>query len=294
MLCGNRSTLPLSENFTSPTLILYHANCPDGFASAWLYWKVLGDKVKLIPFKHNDPLPDVTDENVLMIDVSTSLERLEVLNSQAKSFRLLDHHQSALNTLSVLPYCHFDLKLSGVGLAWNDLFGSMDDFPMALELVQRRDLGGHLEYDEDALLHYLDSLHYDFNRWDQFLSSLPTEMPAIHHQGRAMSRCISTMSKKMILNSREIRQQGFKGRAVNAPVEFAPNIFTRLTKQYPELDFVFIWSMDAKGVVWGSWRSKTINTISLAEQFNGGGHDFASGARLDLNDLNKMLNIDES
>lgn len=282
----------INPNFKKPTLILYHAKCPDGFACAWLYWKMFGDSIIYTPFNHDDTLPNVEGHHVLMIDVSTNENRLEKLKESSLSFRLLDHHHSAKNKLNHLSYTCFDLSMSGIGLAWNDIFNKKEELPFPLTLIQKRDLHQELYPDEIKILHYLDSLHYCFNKWDLFFDSLQEDgVLHIKNQGAAIEQCLNTMAKKLILNSRVFCQQGYKGRAVNASVELAPNLFSGLKMMDPEIDFAFIWSMDSHGVIWASWRSEKINTVALAEEFNGGGNPFASGARMKFDVLSKLLDI---
>lgn len=283
----------INPDFQKPTFILYHAKCPDGFACAWLYWKMFGDSIVYFPFNHDDPLPNVSGHHVLMIDVSTHEERLAKLKEEALSFRLLDHHHSAQKKLSHLNYTYFDLNISGIGLAWNDIFSSQESLPFPLTLIQKRDLNHSLLPDEIKILHYLDSLHYCVDKWDVFFDNLQQDgVLHIKNQGAAIEQCLNTMAKKLIANSRTFHQQGYRGRSVNASVELAPNIFSGLKVIDPEIDFAFIWSMDAHGIIWASWRSETINTVLLAEEFNGGGNPFASGARIKIDDLSKLLNLE--
>jgi uncharacterized protein len=111
-------------------IIIYHSNCPDGWAAAYVC-KMKYPEAELLPLNHGldgEQLRDVLNKcegkNVIMVDYSLRTHHLnDELNSIAKSFRILDHHKSAQEVLAGAPYATFDMKRSGAGLAWDYLFG---------------------------------------------------------------------------------------------------------------------------------------------------------------------------
>src|SRR5690606_9026053 len=110
------------KNRPDPTHVLYHAACRDGFTAAWAISKRFpnatfvpvhyGEKFDMRPYKGKD---------IIMVDVSLSREDTLALNNIANSLYLVDHHKTAFEKLSDLPFVFFDMKRSGAGLAW-DLF----------------------------------------------------------------------------------------------------------------------------------------------------------------------------
>ena len=52
------------------THIIYHKACPDGFASAYIAWKVLGNTPAYIPQSYYDKLPDIKNGKLLVCDFS--------------------------------------------------------------------------------------------------------------------------------------------------------------------------------------------------------------------------------
>jgi len=51
-------------------LVIYHANCIDGYTSAWAAWRKYGDDAEYLPASYGDPAPDVTGRWVLVVDFS--------------------------------------------------------------------------------------------------------------------------------------------------------------------------------------------------------------------------------
>lgn len=115
-------------------LIIYHQNCPDGWAAAYIC-KLKYSEAELMPLNHGLLPPALeelfkyaTGKDVIMVDYSLRTRELnDRLNAVAKSFRILDHHKTAQATLEGASYATFDMKRSGAGLAWDYLFGKDSD-----------------------------------------------------------------------------------------------------------------------------------------------------------------------
>ena len=84
-------------------MVLYHANCSDGFGAAWAAWKLLGSKAKYIACKHGSPPPDVTGKNVAICDFSFNNATTKKMIQDANSLVILDHHKSAVVELHDIP-----------------------------------------------------------------------------------------------------------------------------------------------------------------------------------------------
>ena len=62
-------------------VLLYHANCPDGFGSAYSFWKKFGDDMEYIPVKHGQPPPEgLSGKNVYIADFAYKRDILLELN----------------------------------------------------------------------------------------------------------------------------------------------------------------------------------------------------------------------
>ena len=85
------------------TLCIYHGNCADGFGSAWAVREALGDDVEFHPGVYQDDPPDVTDQDVILVDFSYKRDVLFEMEKTAYSILILDHHKSAAEELSNYP-----------------------------------------------------------------------------------------------------------------------------------------------------------------------------------------------
>ena len=55
---------------SSVEVVLYHANCNDGFGAAYSAWKLLGNRAEYIACSHGTPPPDITGKKVVCLDFS--------------------------------------------------------------------------------------------------------------------------------------------------------------------------------------------------------------------------------
>jgi hypothetical protein len=273
-----------------PTLVLYHANCADGFGAAWAIYLRFGDRVRYEPATYGQPPPSslVAGERVVMVDVSFPRADIERLSAAASQFFLVDHHASAYEDLAILPQVFFDLTRSGAGLAWDMCHPSVPR-PLLIDLIEDRDLWNH-RMPQTKWLCVLDSLPFDFSAWDAFSSRLDIDAQGVSADAVAITRFSMCAMDRVIEDAVPIIQAGKRGWAVNAPHDMSSEICARLC-QRPNTDFGFSWFYTASGEASCSWRSKKENTnvIDLARQYGGGGHPVASGARLSMEMLGELL-----
>ena len=82
-------------------LVIYHANCADGFGAALAAWLKLGDEAEYLPMQYGDvPEPQdlrdwVDDREVYILDFSLPHAGMEELFRSAKRVVWLDHHASS-------------------------------------------------------------------------------------------------------------------------------------------------------------------------------------------------------
>ena len=106
-MAGSRTQHPFSE---PPTVVLYHAECADGFGAAWAIWNRF-PAARFIPVKHGNPPPaELQDQRVVIVDFSYARETLETMAAQTQALLVLDHHITAEKALAGLPYAYFDMK----------------------------------------------------------------------------------------------------------------------------------------------------------------------------------------
>lgn len=74
-------------------LVIYHANCADGFTAAWAVRQAMD--AEFYPGVHGAPPPDVTDRVVILVDFSYPRTQLLEMARAARSLLVLDHHKTA-------------------------------------------------------------------------------------------------------------------------------------------------------------------------------------------------------
>ena len=100
-MADSRTQHPFSD---PPTVVLYHAECADGFGAAWAIWNKF-PAAQFIPVKHGNPPPTgLQDQRVVIVDFSYARETLETMAAQTQALLVLDHHITAEKALAGLPY----------------------------------------------------------------------------------------------------------------------------------------------------------------------------------------------
>jgi len=84
-------------------LVIYHANCTDGFGAAFAAWTVLGDEAEYLPMRYDEAekwnTEDGRGRDVYILDFSLPSKTLVVLTAIAKKVVFFDHHKTAFESL---------------------------------------------------------------------------------------------------------------------------------------------------------------------------------------------------
>ena len=81
-------------------LVIYHANCADGFTAAWAVHKAM--PADFHAGVYGNPPPNVTGRDVILVDFCYHADVMLQLRDTARSILVLDHHKTADE---VLPHC---------------------------------------------------------------------------------------------------------------------------------------------------------------------------------------------
>lgn len=255
----------------SPNIVLYHAECLDGFGAAWAIWKQFPN-AHFIPVKHGNPPPaDLKDQRVVIVDFSYARPVLEAMASETKELLILDHHITAEKALNGLPYAYFDQKKSGAVLAWEWAHGSAA--PWLLQYVQDKDLWTWALPESREINAALASYPFDFNLWDRF------SQPTLEQEGRAILRYEQELVGKLAAQAILVEFRGEIVPSVHSAV-LTSQIGERLSPHHP---FCLIWH-DRDGRRYFSMRSREDGTDvgTIAASFGGGGHTHAAGFSVPL------------
>src|SRR6188768_561709 len=104
MLEGSVELLSKETEMSKP-LCIYHGNCADGFGAAWVvrkYYKenVLSDEPEFYTGVYQNPPPDCTGRDVIIVDFSYKRPVMEKILEQCKSLTWIDHHKTAIEDMS--------------------------------------------------------------------------------------------------------------------------------------------------------------------------------------------------
>ena len=268
-------------------LVIYHADCPDGFTAAWVFHRWFkaspaDHEVEFYAAKHGDPPPDVKGRMVYIVDFSYPRDVLLRMHEEAEHLQVFDHHVTAQGDLEGLDFCTFDMERSGAGIAWDELF---PDEPRStlVSYVEDRDLWRF------ALPHSKEvNAVYQSHPWTfEALDSLDeTPIESLVSQGKAIVRFTDKLVETSVTYAEEVV---IDGSGVLMVCSWLPQLRSvlgsRLCQGRP---FSVIWWPRADGAVGLSFRStdEGRDVAEIAKAFGGGGHRNASGAMTDnLSDL---------
>ena len=147
-------------------IVIYHKACNDGFASAYIAYKVLGNNAKYIPLSYYDKVPTFKNKNILVCDFSFDAKIAKKLIKKKNKIFFLDHHKTALEKLEDLPdkYKLLDMEHSGAYLTWKHFFPNKE-IPLFVKLIQDYDLWQFKYKETKPFTLALDMLPYYFKRW---------------------------------------------------------------------------------------------------------------------------------
>lgn len=268
-------------------LCVYHADCVDGFTSAWVVHHALQGRVELQAFRYGDGLDpeDVVGRDLLIVDFSFPRKHMISLLDAAGKVVILDHHKTAAKALADLPLkdtdvCVFDMDRSGASLTWDVLMAGRPR-PNLVRYVEDRDLWRfHLPWSREVSA-FVHSFDHFVALWDRLAAALdqPKVLADCVMEGAGIDRQHKrTVTQLANEYRRRMTIAGISVWAANAPHAFASDLGHLLAEDAP---FAAVYWDTAAGRVF-SLRSRPggADVAAVAEQFGGGGHARAAGFTL--------------
>jgi len=269
----------------SINLVIYHANCTDGFGAAYAAWKLLGDRAEYHPAKYGEPPPDVSGKNVLVVDFSYDNATTKKLIKEAKGFLVLDHHKTAMIELHDVSCTRFDMNHSGAMLSWC-YFHPGKEAPRMIKHIEDRDLWKwEIPYSKEFSAAF-DMVPFDFEEFDKYLDD--SAVDAAQERGAYILAYSKTVISK-IAKQAVHRKMGGKNVLVVNSSHWMSEIGNALS---PKCDFAVIWYYDHETrQVKVSLRShhEDSDVSEVAKSFGGGGHRKAAGFNLPANTSIEMI-----
>lgn len=303
---------------TEKTLCIYHGNCADGFGSAWAVRHALGDDIDFHAGVHQNPPPDVTGRDVVLVDFSYKRDVVAEMRAKATSILILDHHKSAQEDLQNFidigqwtgkvnwrrhlenvaqddmenahgtVYVLFDMDRSGAGITW-DFFHDAPR-PKLIDHIEDRDLWKFELEGTREIQAAVFSHPYDFEVWDRLMVA---DLGELRREGEAIERKHHKDVAELVgVCKRSLRIGGHVVPAASLPYTLTSDAGHLMCRPIDEAlhgvnvpPFAVCYWDTPEGRVF-SLRSDdkwgAIDVSEIAKQYGGGGHKNAAGFRVTL------------
>lgn len=275
----------------SDVVIIHHANCPDGFGSAWLLQQSWEDSPTIIAASYGDPVPDVVDgSQVFLVDYCYPATELINIAGRCDTLTILDHHQTALDYVrdAGIPTYHsigefnlhhegepafavLDMEHSGVGLVMQ----FTDKHVPFLYRIEDRDLWRFALADTPEVFAAVTSRPYEIEAWDEIEAVHPADLAL---EGRAIQRYRQKLIDECVANARmALLPTGHRVWVAAAPYAIGSDVAGELAKRTPTLFGAYY--VEHPTTIRFGLRSTPdgADVAEIAEVLGGGGHKHASG-----------------
>ena len=298
---GNRNVneTGVFEHVNRDKIYILHHDDADGWGAGAICHSSTSEnkyETKIFAVNYNQPFPfDVeiltSKDKVFILDFSYPKEILEDIHKRVERLIVLDHHKSAIG-LADLPYVVFNLKKSGVLLAW-DYFVPEYPAPESVQLLDCYDLWKKNDpkhsWEKVVAFHFacMEGLKKDMQAWVGMLNGyvIPNNFwelgyAHLHNLQEAIKAIKESPSTEIV----EVNNKRYC-------LFFAEDMISLVSDGLyndPELNVVgtgCLFKRKDKWVV--SLRSKTVedfNARLFAESLDGGGHDLSAGAVIGSNE----------
>lgn len=272
-------------------VVIYHAQCRDGFGAAYAAWKKFGDSASYLPLRNQTDLTlEIKDKIIYVLDYSFSEEKYLALRANNKSIVVIDHHQSAAEVVSKYPENIFDQEHSGAVLSWM-YFHSATPVPSLLLYVEDHDLWKFQLPNNREFNSAMKEYPTTFVAWDELIIKLEDE--TFFNDFIKTGVIISKFEDKLVDDLLQYRERAiFEGHEIwvlNVSRTYRSILGHKLATLNKEaggapLSIVYYHH---QGEVSLSLRSEDdIDVSEIAKKYGGGGHKHAAGIKVEsFNDL---------
>lgn len=262
-------------------VVIYHAECRDGFGAAYAAWKKFGNRAEYLPAKYGGEVPELEDKEIYIVDFSFEEEVLKKWVKDNKKVVEIDHHVSAKEKVKAASEYLFDLKHSGAYLAWR-YFWPDKKVPLLIKYLEDQDLWNFKLPQTRALTTYINTVEADFKVWKKLETDLEKadRRKEFITKGKFLQGYVNSMVEWMVENrAEEVIFEGKRILAVN-------NAYKPLTSQLghalyeKQPDMAIVWSQQGNQRKFSLRSNGKVNVAKIAEKYSGGGHPGAASFSL--------------
>jgi oligoribonuclease NrnB/cAMP/cGMP phosphodiesterase (DHH superfamily) len=265
---------------TKPAIILYHANCDDGFGAAYAAWMKFGDNAEYRAVQYGDPthIEEFAGRHVYIIDFSFSPEVISQMSQGATQITLLDHHKSAAEQWQgITPPSNavitFDMNRSGAQMSW-DHFHPDIPRPILIEHIADYDLWRFILPDTRYFCAGLGLQPRTFAAWHTIM---PDRLIANGHIIFELQRRQIEMTMEGELRS--VTLCGHNGLAANV-IDNISQTGHEIAKRSGTFSLTFF--VKGEDVICSLRSQPAFDVSELAKCYGGGGHAQASGFKMTI------------
>ncbi len=289
-------------------VVLFHANCPDGWCAAFIAAKALEitDKSLLIPCNYAEPDLELKLTSAVarlndgggicyMLDFSLPRERLIQFHAETgQRLVVLDHHATAEADLKDLgDWVMFDMARCGAMMTLDYFAPKVADpgqfkayFNTVAEYTQDRDLWHWKLFKSRQVSAWIATRERDLATWHEVPEMLNHQMDSVLLAGDAILNFQGQLVRHAVEKS-ELRYyvdedlKEYKVRTTGG-YNLQSEICEALYTADPECDVALLYSLqpDMRSINI-SLRSKNGTDVSkIATRFGGGGHKAAAGCQI--------------
>jgi len=307
-------------------LIVYHANCIDGFTSAWVAFNALNTveaSICILPADYSKAseqeilvlLEKYECEDVYIVDYSLPVEFILsclYTHPYLESITILDHHESAFKkylgddydidahpvvSIHLAQKCsvYLDNTKCGAVLTW-EYFNTDIPMPTLLTYVQDWDLHTMVRGLETCYVHeYLLSKPQHFHTWNDtaYLLDKHGQRESILTVGKALYTIKMKDIFPYVERAIPVQFKGYKGYFVSCPYTLATSIGDAILVRPNAQLFICCTSIEevklGEEMTWSMRSRKDVNVATIAESYGGGGHKGAAGFRLSYDESRALM-----
>lgn len=271
-----------------PELVIYHANCDDGFCAAWLHHRHGAYPGEYVAANYDDDPPDVKGRDVLIFDFSYPRDVLVRMHEEAESLLVFDHHKTAKEDLEGLGFCTFDMSKSGARLALEflDPLDATSGHNWLVDYVEDRDMWWKKLPKNREVRAGLQSFPYDLEVWDGIYERgmealAEVGRPVVIYQDRLIAKALSEKNFGWCWVGEHLVP------CVNNTIaDLTSDIVGQLAEHTgaPFAVGYFVLPDGGRGakVVYNLRSRSNVDVGKVAARFGGGGHPKAAGFKLDI------------
>lgn len=256
------------------TIILYHANCPDGFGGAYAAWKKFGEGAEYRPLSYGKPIPeDLEGAHLYFIDCCLTKEAMEAIKATAASVTVLDHHVGVQEVVESMPEFVYDLNRSGATIAWG-YFHPDTPVPTLLSIIEDDDLFRFRLPDTKAMLAYIAVKPFSFEFWDELAVTLdhPEEKEALLTKVRTYREYFDLLIEQSAERAKLVQFEEYQilaGQTHPMKPMVSALGHALATKQPP---FGFVLQVREDGIAVSVRGDGSVDLAELTQRYGGNGH----------------------